>query len=126
VPHDRLRLPIPRRPLALSVLTAPAAPTRAEMAAYVLDPEHISITFFTHHLGFSDVPGMFLEAEGSFRDDAETQELEDLRVVVRTESVFTNHARRDGHLRSADFLNEGGRVGDEIRLVIGLEAIRQE
>ena len=187
---------------ALSVLAA-AAPARAEMAEYTLDPEHISITFFTHHLGFSDIAGMFLEAEGSFRYDEATQELADLRVVVRTASVFTNHERRDGHLRSADFLNveeypemifvgrrvepltettgrivgdltllgvtrpltldvrlnkadrypfgdahhalgidatgsfarsdfgmtygvEGGWVGDEIRLVIGLEAIRQE
>jgi polyisoprenoid-binding protein YceI len=182
---------------------AAAAPARAEMAAYTLDPEHLSITFFTHHLGFSDVAGMFLEAEGSFRYDEATQELADLRVVVRTESVFTNHERRDGHLRGADFLNveeypemiftgrraeplsatsgrivgdltllgvtrpltlgvslrkagrypfgdghyalgidatgafqrsdfgmtygvEGGWVGDEIRLVIGLEAIREE
>ena len=65
----------------------------------------ISITFFVHHLGFSDVAGMFLEAEGSFRYDEQAQQLEDLRVVINTDSVFTNHERRDGHLRSADFLN---------------------
>jgi polyisoprenoid-binding protein YceI len=82
-----------------------AGPARAEMADYTLDPEHLSITFFTHHLGFADVAGMFLEARGSFRYDQATRKLEDLRVVVRTESVFTNHERRDGHLRSAEFLN---------------------
>ena len=32
-------------------------------------------------------------------------ELSDLRVVIKTDSVFTNHERRDEHLRSADFLN---------------------
>jgi polyisoprenoid-binding protein YceI len=89
---------------ALAAVTM-AGPARAEMADYTLDPEHLSITFFTHHLGFADVAGMFLEAEGSFRYDEATRELEDLRVVVRTESVFTNHERRDGHLRSAEFLN---------------------
>jgi polyisoprenoid-binding protein YceI len=29
----------------------------------------------------------------------------DLRVVVDTASVFTNHKKRDDHLRNADFLN---------------------
>jgi polyisoprenoid-binding protein YceI len=93
--------------MILSVLAAVtmAGPARAEMADYTLDPEHLSITFFTHHLGFADVAGMFLEARGSFRYDQATRKLEDLRVVVRTESVFTNHERRDGHLRSAEFLN---------------------
>jgi polyisoprenoid-binding protein YceI len=84
---------------------AVAKPARAEMADYTLDPEHIGITFFVSHLGYADVAGMFLEAEGSFRYDEAARRLEQLRVVIRTESVFTNHERRDGHLRSAEFLN---------------------
>jgi polyisoprenoid-binding protein YceI len=78
---------------------------KAEPMEFRLDPEQTSITFFTHHLGFADVAGMFLESEGSFRYDEETRELSDLRVVVRTESVFTHSERRDGHLRSGDFLD---------------------
>jgi hypothetical protein len=31
------------------------APAQAEPAEFVLDPEHTSITFFTHHLGFADI-----------------------------------------------------------------------
>lgn len=102
-----------RRP-ALSILVLPVLvlalllggrSARAEMADYVIDPEHISITFFVHHLGFADMAGMFLEAEGSFRYDEARQEIEDLRVVIPTASVFSNNERRDGHLRSADFLN---------------------
>ena len=81
------------------------APARAEPAEFVLDPEHTSITFFTHHLGFADIAGMFLEAEGSFRFDEATRELSEVRIVVPTASVFTNHERRDRHLRSSDFLN---------------------
>ncbi|MEM7024996.1 MAG: YceI family protein [Pseudomonadota bacterium] len=95
------------RAILLAALTLPllANQARAEMADFVLDPEHLSITFFVHHIGYSDLAGMFLEAEGSFRYDEETQQLDDLRVVVQTDSVFTNHERRDGHLRSADFLD---------------------
>ena len=92
-------------PLALGWLLGASAPAAAEPALFVLDPEHTSITFFASHLGFADLAGMFLEASGSFRYDEATRELSDLRVVVETASVFTNHARRDEHLRSADFLN---------------------
>jgi polyisoprenoid-binding protein YceI len=82
-----------------------AAPARSEPAYFTLDPEHTSITFFARHLGFADVAGMFLESEGSFTFDEETRELSNLRVVIKTDSVFTGHERRDEHLRGADFLN---------------------
>ena len=71
----------------------------------MLDPEHTSITFFVQHLGYADLAGMFLEFSGSFRFDEDARQLANLRIVVETASVFTNHERRDGHLRSADFLN---------------------
>ena len=92
-------------PLALGGLLGASAPAAAEPADFVLDPEHTSITFFVSHLGYADLAGMFLEARGSFRYDEATRELSGLRVEVETASVFTNHARRDEHLRSADFLN---------------------
>lgn len=64
-----------------------------------------SITFFAQHLGFADIAGMFLESAGSFTFDEDARELSDLRVVIRTDSVFTGHERRDRHLRGGDFLN---------------------
>jgi polyisoprenoid-binding protein YceI len=93
--------------LAAAALLSAAPPARAEPAAFVLDPEHTSITFFTHHLGFADIAGMFLESEGSFRYDEATQELADVRIAIKTGSVFTNHEKRDEHLRGPDFLNSG-------------------
>jgi polyisoprenoid-binding protein YceI len=94
--------------LALAVVwLIAAAPVRSEPARFVLDPEHTSITFFAQHLGYADLAGMFLEADGSFTFDEEARELSDLRIVVSTASVFTNHERRDQHLRSADFLDVG-------------------
>jgi polyisoprenoid-binding protein YceI len=82
-----------------------AGPAEAEPARFTLDPEHTSITFFTHHVGFADLAGMFLESEGSFTYDEETRELSNLEVVVDTASIFTDHEERDEHMRSADFLN---------------------
>lgn len=95
--------------VVLSFMIAAAAvggrTVSAEPARFTLDPEHISITFFAHHLGYSDVAGMFREARGSFTFDEEARELSDLEVVVDTASVFTDHERRDEHLRGPDFLN---------------------
>lgn len=90
-----------------SVLAALVAggPAAAEPARFTLDPEHTSITFFVHHLGYADLAGMFLEAEGSFTFDEAARELSDLEVVIDTASIFTDHEARDEHLRSADFLN---------------------
>ena len=31
--------------------------------------------------------------------------MKDLSIIVNTDSVFTNHEKRDSHLRSPDFLN---------------------
>lgn len=83
----------------------PARPATAEPARFTLDPEHTSITFFVHHLGYADVAGMFRKAEGSFTFDQEAQELADLEVTIDTASVFTNHERRDEHLRGPDFFD---------------------
>ena len=48
---------------------------------------------------------MFRKASGSYTFDEATGELSDLIVTIETESVFTNHRKRDEHLSSADFLN---------------------
>lgn len=94
--------------LAAAVLLAAgvaAAPARAEPRQYTLDEEHFSIGFLVHHLGLSDILGMFREASGSFVYDAEAKTISDVEITVQTASVFTNHEKRDEHLRGPDFLN---------------------
>lgn len=81
--------------------------TTAEAAEFELDPTHTSITFFVSHIGFADTAGMFLESSGTFSYDEETQELKNAKITVNTDSVFTNHDKRDEHLKGADFLNTG-------------------
>ena len=93
--------------LFTAALTVNPAASQAEPADFVLDPAHTYITFFVSHLGYSDMPGMFLESEGGFSYDEDAKELKSAQITVQTDSVFTNHDERDGHLRSADFLNTG-------------------
>lgn len=86
-------------------LAAAAPAAVAEPHRYEIDPAHFSIVFSADHIGYADTWGMFLEASGSFVFDEEARELSDLVVTVDPASVFTNHDRRDGHLRGADFLH---------------------
>lgn len=89
--------------LAASGLAATQA--QSAPARYQLDPEHISMGFLVEHLGYAKVLGMFRAVRGSYSFDEETGNLSDVRIEVDTRSVFTNHAKRDQHLMSADFLN---------------------
>lgn len=77
----------------------------AEMARWVIDPEHFSILFSASHIGYQQQLGLFLEGSGSFRFDEASRELADLVVEIDARSVFTNHQARDNHVRSGDFLD---------------------
>jgi polyisoprenoid-binding protein YceI len=88
--------------LTLAAPVALAAPQR-----FVIDEEHFSIGFQIGHAGYERLLGMFLEGKGSFVYDAETETLSDVRVTIAADSVFTNHERRDRHVRSSDFVNAG-------------------
>lgn len=78
---------------------------QAEPARYELDPEHITMGFLVDHIGYAKVLGMFRAARGSYSFDEGSATLSNVRIEVDTRSVFTNHVKRDQHLKSADFLN---------------------
>lgn len=88
---------------ALSASLALSLPAGAVPRDYRIDPEHASFGFLVSHIGYADVLGMFRDIAGSFRFDEETQAISDVTVTVRTASVFTNHDKRDEHLRKEDF-----------------------
>lgn len=90
--------------LALTALATTQA-AQAEPRTYVIDPSHFSIVFNAMHIGYAPTWGLFLKGEGSFTYDEDTRELSDLTVAIETASVFSNDERRDGHLRSDDFLS---------------------
>lgn len=88
---------------AAALLIAPLA--WAEPKTFDIDPDHFSLTFEVNHLGYASVIGMFREAEGSFTYDEDTRTISDGKVVVQSDSVFTDHKKRDEHLRKSDFLH---------------------
>jgi polyisoprenoid-binding protein YceI len=92
-------------PIRLLAALCLSAPLLAVPATYRIDPEHFSIAFFAEHLGFDRVIGQFAEASGEFVYDEQTKKLASGSVEVKAASVSTHHAPRDGHVRSADFLD---------------------
>ncbi len=86
-------------------LSAPVA--MAEPETYVIDDEHFSMSFEVNHIGYAPVMGMFRDVEGKFGYDEETRQLTSGTLTFKSKSVFTNHDKRDGHLRNEDFLNSG-------------------
>ncbi|WP_166259545.1 YceI family protein [Marinobacter salicampi] len=77
----------------------------AEPRQYIIDEDHFTMTFEVSHIGYASVIGMFLEARGSFEYDDEAQVVSSGTVVVESDSVFSNHKKRDEHLRKDDFLD---------------------
>jgi len=83
-------------------ISAPAA-----MAAdYTIDSGHSFVQFKISHIGVSWMIGTFEKVSGSFTFDSEAgPEAQSIAVEIDTASVDTNHAERDKHLRSSDFLD---------------------
>lgn len=77
----------------------------AEPATFEVDSEHFSMSFEIMHIGYAPVIGMFREVEGQFVYDDATGELQSGTLVFQSDSIFTNHKKRDEHLRSDDFLH---------------------
>ncbi len=87
---------------ALALVATHAA---AEPHRYELDPTHTTIAFMVDHIGYADTLGVFLEFEGGFTYDMDTQELSDLEITVKTASVESFNEARDNHVRNKDFLD---------------------
>lgn len=90
---------------AMLLVTSPVA--LAEPTTFTVDDEHFSMSFEIMHIGYAPVMGIFREVEGEFVYDEETGELSSGKLAFKAKSVFTNHDKRDDHLRNKDFLNAG-------------------
>ncbi len=77
----------------------------ASAAEYKIDPTHTFINFRVKHLGVSWLNGRFNDITGSFNYEAGKEKDSKIDMLVKTASVDSNHAERDKHLRSDDFLD---------------------
>lgn len=89
----------------LAGLTLLVSPVHA--ADYNVDTKgaHAAITFKFKHLGISWLTGEFTDFDGTFSFDADDLEASNVNINIRTASIDSNHAERDRHIRSDDFLD---------------------
>jgi polyisoprenoid-binding protein YceI len=69
------------------------------------DPSHTSVGFVARHMMLSKVRGEFQEFTVDFTLDPEHPQTAAVEARIKTASVYTKDAQRDGHLKSADFFN---------------------
>ncbi len=79
----------------------------ASAADYVIDTKgsHAFVQFRVKHLGYSWLYGRFNNFSGSFSYDENDAAASKVSVEIDTTSLDSNHAERDKHLRSSDFLD---------------------
>ncbi|QKI88123.1 YceI family protein [Thiomicrorhabdus xiamenensis] len=85
-----------------------AAPVHSAQAAeYQIDTQgmHAAIQFKIKHLGYSWLNGRFEKFSGNYSYDSSKPGQSKVQVTIDTTSLNSNHAERDKHLRSKDFLN---------------------
>lgn len=84
-----------------------AAAFNVQAAEYAFDKKgaHQFVQFRVQHLGYSWLYGRFNDFDGTFSYDADKPEKTKVSATIDTSSVDSNHAERDKHLRSDDFLN---------------------
>ena len=85
--------------------TAAATVTQLPSAGtYAVDPIHSNVEFVARHLVGAKVRGRFTEFTGTVTI-AEPIEQSSVVAEVRAASIDTGQEQRDGHVRSADFLD---------------------
>jgi len=92
--------------LLTSILATILLAPLSKAADYVIDTKdaHASINFKIKHLGYSWLTGRFDKFDGQFSYDPSNVSASKIEVNIDTSSVSSNHAERDKHLKTGDFL----------------------
>lgn len=91
------------RRLPLIGVLALACPAFA--STWEIDPAHTSVQFSVRHLMISNVRGELRKVAGTVRADDQDPTRSVIEATIDAASVDTREAKRDEHLRSADFLD---------------------
>ncbi|MFD2033286.1 YceI family protein [Belliella marina] len=72
---------------------------------WAIDPTHSEVSFKVKHLVISTVTGYFRKFEGSAESTSDDFNGAKVSFTADVDSIDTNQADRDGHLKSDDFFN---------------------
>ena len=91
--------------LVFTIFFAGSNWTRAEVAEYMVDPDHSQVIFKVKHLAISTVTGRFDLFEGTYSVDLDNIANSSVDTTIAASSINTNKQKRDEHLRSDEFLD---------------------
>lgn len=91
--------------IIMSLLALYPLSLQAETAHWDIDPDHSLIEFRVAHMVISKTSGRFLDYRGFVEMDANAKTINAIQASINADSIDTNHEKRDGHLRNADFLD---------------------
>lgn len=86
--------------IGLASLTA-----TAQAAEYKIDPTHTNAIFRIKHINTSYLVGRFNTVEGTFNYDSAAPQNASIQVTIPVDSLDTNFAERNKHLKSPDFFS---------------------
>jgi polyisoprenoid-binding protein YceI len=72
---------------------------------YKIDPVHSTVAFSVKHMVVNTVHGRFNDYSGQILYDEQDPSKSSVNVTIKAASINTDNGQRDGHLRSADFLD---------------------
>ena len=81
--------------------------TLTDTSTWNIDAAHSTAEFAAKHMMISTVKGRIADVRGSVVIDAANPSASVVDVELDANSIDTRSEQRDGHLRSADFLNTG-------------------
>lgn len=90
---------------AVAVLALLALPALAAAETWSIDADHSSVGFTVRHMMVSNVKGSFGTFSGTVEVDEKDIAGSKVSVTIDAASINTGVAKRDEHLRSADFFD---------------------
>jgi polyisoprenoid-binding protein YceI len=79
--------------------------TQGLTGTWTIDPTHTLVEFSGKHMMFTTVKGRFRDVQGKLVLDAADHARSSVEVEIQAGSIDSGVEQRDGHLRSADFLD---------------------
>jgi len=73
---------------------------------WTIDPSHSGASFTVRHM-FTKVRGRFTDLSGAIETEGHSLTNGQVSVEITADSIDTNDAQRDGHLRTNDFFGTG-------------------
>lgn len=77
----------------------------ATAATWTIDPAHTNAQFSVRHMMLSNVTGEFGKVSGTIQGDQTAPASAVIEATIDASTINTREAKRDDHLKSADFLD---------------------